>query len=103
MDQPREDKSPNPSPTPPKPQPAPPPPPPPPAPPPPAPPPEKGPGAPPPTAFHDEAVEPLTREGETVKKDRAVVAVKDPNADTTPPRTGPIDEALKDYGRVGER
>ncbi len=93
-----------PPPEPPPPQPPPPTPPPPP-PPPPAPPPPQGETAqkPPDAKFHDEVVEPLSKEGEEVRKEKAVVAVKDPNAGSAPPRLVPVDEALADVDRVLER
>lgn len=95
-----------PAPPPPEPPPAPPPPEPPPPPPPPPPPkPPDAPGGEPPpdVQFHDEAVEPLTREGEKVHKDEALVAVPDANAGTSRPRAVPLAEALDDLDRVVER
>jgi hypothetical protein len=47
-------------------------------------------------------VTPLSREGETVRKE-AVVAVKDPNAGTAPPREVPLSTALRDFEKVVER
>ena len=102
-----------PKPPPPEPKPAPPPPPapapkppsprpPPPSPPPPTPAPGPGP-KPPEVTFHDEAVAPLDAKGDTVKKDRAVVAVRDENAGSVPPPPVPLEEALKDLERVVER
>ena len=53
--------------------------------------------------FHDEAVAPLDAKGDTVKKDQAVVAVRDENAGSVPPPPVPLEEALKDLERVVER
>jgi len=71
----------------------------------PPPPPPPGAGAEPPAdvKFHDEAVEPLTREGDTVRKDEAWVAVPDPTAGATRPRTVTLADALADLDRVVER
>ncbi|MBL9085615.1 MAG: hypothetical protein JNM10_00600 [Planctomycetia bacterium] len=85
------------------PPPTPPPPEPPPPPPPPKPPDAPGGEPPPDVRFHDEAVEPLTREGEKVRKDEALVAVPDANAGASRPRAVPLAEALADLDRVVER
>jgi hypothetical protein len=93
-----------PPPDPPKPPPPPPPPPKPEPDPPPPPPPQGGQPPPPPAPkTHDEVVTPLAREGETVKKDDALVAVKDPNAGTAPPQEIPLSQALLDFEKVVER
>ncbi len=103
---PDEQKDPQPNPIPPEPPPPLPPPPPPPPPPQPEPhPPGDGTPVPQPpeVVFHDEVVEPLAKDGERVKKDKAVVAVKDPEAGNAPPRLVPVDEVLADVPRVVER
>lgn len=96
----------------PEPRPPPPEPPPPPPSPPPPPPPEPAPlppGAgppmprPPEVVFHDEVVEPLSRGGDEVRKEKAVVAVRDKDAGGAPPRLVPVDEVLADVERVVER
>ena len=46
---------------------------------------------------------PLSRDGETVKKDQAVVAARDPNAGSVAPEPVPLAEALKDWKGVVER
>jgi hypothetical protein len=48
-------------------------------------------------------VKPLVNEGDTVKKESAVVEVKDPDAGTKPPPAVPLADALRDFERVVER
>jgi hypothetical protein len=48
-------------------------------------------------------VDPLDRGGPTVKKDTAVVAVRDEDAGTAPPPAVPLAEALRDLDRVLEQ
>jgi len=43
-----------------------------------------------------EVVEPFVREGETVKKEGAIVAVPDDEAGTKPPRRVPVEEAVRE-------
>jgi hypothetical protein len=57
----------------------------------------------PPPSGREEAVKPLINEGDTVKKDSAVVEVEDPNAGTKPPPAVPLAEALRDFDRLVER
>lgn len=102
---PDEQKDPEPKPPPPEPPPPPPTPPPPPPPTPQRKPPGEGPPMPklPEAKFHDEVVEPLANEGPLVKKEKAVVAVKDPEAGNAPARLVPVEEVLADVPRVVER
>lgn len=82
--------------SPPPPAPAPPPPPPPPAPEPP------GPG-PQPRGSREEAIVPFINPGETVRKERAVVAARAPEAALAPPPPQPLEEALREPARVAEQ
>ena len=61
--------------------------------------PDEGPRAvpPPPEQAPDEVVTPLVNEGETVKKEQAVVAVRDPEAGLKPPPPRPLGDALRDF------
>lgn len=58
---------------------------------------------PPEATFHDEVVEPLAKEGATVRKPKALVAVRDEHAGAIAPRLVPVTEVLKDVDRVAER
>ncbi len=58
---------------------------------------------PPPSSTREEAVTPFVNPGETVKKDTAVVAVRDPEAGLKPPPTAPPSEALRDFDKLVER
>jgi hypothetical protein len=80
------------------------PPPPPPPPPPPAPAPDgEQPAAPPPMPpGREEVVTPLVGDGGSVEKERAIVAVRDPEAGTAPPNAVPLDRALREFERVVE-
>jgi hypothetical protein len=48
-------------------------------------------------------VTPLAREGPKVEKEKALVAVRDPEAGAAPPRAVPLEEALREFDRVVER
>jgi hypothetical protein len=50
----------------------------------------------------EEAVSPIVNEGTKVKKDSAVVPVRDPDAGTEPPTSRPLSEALRDFEKVLE-
>lgn len=63
----------------------------------------KPPPPPPPPSGREEAVRPLTHDGETVKKDAAVVEVRAPDAGTQPPPAVPLADALREFDRVVER
>jgi hypothetical protein len=76
-----------------------------PAPPPPAPAPTPGDPPPPPPMpepEREEAVAPIVNEGTKVKKEAAVVPVRDPDAGLEPPKARPLAEALRDFEKVLE-
>jgi hypothetical protein len=64
---------------------------------------EGPPPPPPPPSGREEAVIPLVNEGATVKKDAAVVTVRDPDAGVKAPTPVPLSEVLRDFDRVVER
>jgi hypothetical protein len=57
---------------------------------------------PPPTPGPTDVVTPLIDEGERVRKDEAIVAVRDPHAGTKPPDPVPLETALRDFDRIVE-
>jgi hypothetical protein len=57
---------------------------------------------PPPPPEREEVVQPFVNEGETVKKEDAVVAVKDPDGGVKPPKQVPLEEALRDFEKRKE-
>lgn len=60
-------------------------------------------GAPPPPPQRTEVVDPFVREGDTVRKEDAVVAVPDPDAAVKPPRRVPLEDALREFEKLEER
>ncbi len=57
---------------------------------------------PPPDEAKDDVVDPFVGEGETVKKDDAIVAVEDENAGLKRPEAMPLDKALRDFEKERE-
>lgn len=58
---------------------------------------------PPPPPTREEVVEPFVNEGDTVKKEDAVVAVEDPDGGVKPPKQVPLEQALRDFEKRKER
>ena len=58
---------------------------------------------PPPPDERVEVVEPFRGEGESVKKENAVVAVEDPDGGVKPPKRMPIEQALREFEKQRER
>ena len=56
----------------------------------------------PPDKPQDDVVDPFVGEGETVKKEDAVVAVEDDDAGLKPPQQVPLDKALRDFEKERE-
>jgi hypothetical protein len=66
-------------------------------------PPGEEPPPPPTTPPNEVVVTPLVNEGDAVRKEEAVVAVRDPEGGTKPPPPVPLREALADLDRVVEK
>jgi hypothetical protein len=64
---------------------------------------EEKPPQPPPDTGREEVVTPLVAPGAKVQKERAVVAVRDPEAGTKPPPPVPLERVLQDFDRIVER
>ncbi len=61
------------------------------------------PPAPPPAPDRVEVVEPFAADAAPIRKDDAIVAVRDPDAGTEAPRFRPLEEALPDLDRAAEQ
>ena len=57
----------------------------------------------PPPEQPDSVVDPFVRDGDTVKKEDAVVAVEDPGGGVKPPARVPLEQALRDFEKVREK
>lgn len=58
---------------------------------------------PPPEKERTEVVDPFVRDGDTVEKEDAIVAVEDPDSAVKPPKRVPLEAALRDFEKMKER